>query len=237
MSGHSKWHSIKHKKAAADSKKGAVFTRLARNITLAAKEGGGDPETNFRLRMAIDQAKNFNMPKDNMERAIAKGTGEDGADNLQEVIYEAYGPGGSAFILQVVTDNINRTVSDLRHTLSKNGGSLAENGSVMWNFEQKGILRISKNNNKEEVELQAIEAGAEDIKEDDDETVIITDIKDLHIVKEKLESAGLKIEQAGLEYIAKNKATLEEADEKKFEKFVEAVDDLEDVNDYFTNVE
>ena len=144
MSGHSKWSSIKHKKEAADSKKGAVFTRMAKNISIAAKEGGADPSTNFKLRMAIDQARAANVPKDNIERAIRRGTGEGSDSQLEEVTYEGYGPGGVAIIITSVTDNTNRALSDIRHALSKHGGNLGESGSAMWNFERKDSKYIAK---------------------------------------------------------------------------------------------
>ncbi len=153
MSGHSKWHSIKHQKAAADAKKGAVFTRMARNITIAAKHGGADPETNFNLRIAIDQAKSANVPKDNIERAIKRAAGEGSEAQLQEATYEGYGPQGVAIIIKVITDNTNRTVSEIRHVLSKHGGSLGESGSVIWNFDLKGVVRFElKNLNQDDIE-------------------------------------------------------------------------------------
>ncbi|MAG29034.1 YebC/PmpR family DNA-binding transcriptional regulator [bacterium] len=176
MSGHSKWSSIKHKKAATDAKKGAVFTRMANNIALAAREHGADPETNFKLKMAIDQAKAFNVPKDNIERAIKRGTGQGDGDQLQEAIYEAYGPGGTAIIIKVITDNTNRAVSDIRHALTKHGASLGKTGSVTWNF----------------------------------------DLKD-----------G--------EYAPKQTIELDEAVKKKLNTLTDALEELEDVQDYYTN--
>lgn len=238
MSGHSKWHSIKHKKATADSKKGAVFTRVGRNITLAARDGGGDPESNFKLRMAIDQARAVNMPKDNIDRAVKRGTGEGNESQLIETTYEAYGPAAAAFIVKVVTDNSNRTVSDLRRLLNQHGGSLAESGSVMWNFEQKGVIRLSDRNiDKEKIELTAIDAGAEDIKEESSELTILTNPKNLHPLKLALEKTGVKVEFADIEYIAQNKTRLPEAERKKFDSFIEALENMEDMNDYWTNVE
>jgi len=236
MSGHSKWHSIKHQKAASDAKKGAVFTRMARNITMAAKQGGGDPATNFKLRLAIDQAKAANVPKENVERAIKRGTGEGQEAQLQENFYEGYGPKGVAIIIKTITDNTNRTVSDLRHALTKNGGSLAESGSVLWNFEFKGVIRIeTSGNNKDEMSLYAIEVGAEDIIDEEEGLTIKTDIKNLQKTKQALESMGAKIATAGIEYIAKNKVDLDEDGKRKLENLTDDLDNLEDISDYFTN--
>ncbi|OJI06543.1 transcriptional regulator [bacterium CG10_46_32] len=236
MSGHSKWNSIKHQKAAADAKKGAAFTRMARNITLATREGGGIPETNAKLRMALDQARSVNMPKDNIARAIAKGTGEGSGEVLTENIYEGYGPAGVALIIKVVTDNTNRSVSDLRHALSKHGGSLGESGSVMWNFELKGVIRVQASGaNRESIELAAIEAGADDIKNDTDSIIATTDPRHLQELKKTLEAQEFIIEFADIEYVPKNTVALSEADKKKLESLTEALEDLEDVNDFYDN--
>ena len=236
MSGHSKWHSIKYQKAAADAKKGAIFTRISRNITMAAKSGGGDIETNFKLRLAVDQAKTVNMPKDNIERAIKKGTGEGAEDQLQEITYEGYGPAGVAIIIKTVTDNNKRTVSDVRHTLTKSGGSLGESGSVMWNFEQKGVIRLdAKNLDKNNIELIAIDADADDIQDDEDGIMITTNPKNLQNLKQALEKNKITAEYADIEYIAKNTVDITENEKNKLEKLTDALDELEDVSDYYTN--
>jgi len=236
MSGHSKWHSIKYQKAAADAKKGAIFTRMARNITMAVKEAGSDPETNFELRIAIDQAKSVNVPKDNIERAIKRGSGDTGEETLKELVYEGYGPSGVAIILKVVTDNTNRAVSEIRHILTKNGGSLAESGSVVWNFELKGVIRFSPENiDKDSIELIAIDSGAEDIKNEENTIIITTGPKNIQNLKKNLEKQGVKIEFADLEYIPKNTVKLDEKAQQKLENLTDDLEELEDINDYFTN--
>ena len=236
MSGHSKWHSIKHQKAAADAKKGAIFTRMARNISIAAREGGGDPDANFKLRIAVDQARSVNVPKENIERAIKRGTGEGNETQLTEAVFEGYGPGGVAIIIQVVTDNNNRAVSDVRNTLSKHGGSLGESGSVKWNFEQIGVIRLSLDAiDREAVELGAIDAGADDTKAEDGARDITTSPKNTQRLKEALEAKGISIEYAGIEFIAKNTVDITEDQKQKLETLTDALDELEDVNDYYTN--
>ncbi len=236
MSGHSKWHSIKHQKAAADAKKGAAFTRVSRNITIAAREGGGDPETNAKLRLAVDQARAVNMPKDNIARAIQRGTGGGSEAALQEMTYEGYGPAGVALIIKTVTDNTNRAVSDLRHVLNKHGGSLGESGSVMWNFELKGVIRATITAaNRDAIELTAIDAGADDIREEGRTLMVTTDPKNLQKLKTALEALGLGIEFADIEYVPKNTVALSEADKQKFETLADALSELEDVNDFYDN--
>jgi YebC/PmpR family DNA-binding regulatory protein len=236
MSGHSKWNSIKHQKAAADAKKGAVFTRTSRNITMAAKDGGGDIETNFKLKVAVEQAKAVNMPKDNIERAIKKGTGEGAENQLQESMFEGYGPEGVAIIIKTVTDNNNRTVSDVRHTLTKFGGSLGESGSVLWNFEQKGVIRLDiKDLDRDSVELIAIDADADDIQDDEDGLMITTNPKNLQNLKQELEKNNITTEYCDIEYIAKNTVDLDESAKNRLNKLTDALDELEDVNDFYTN--
>lgn len=236
MSGHSKWAQIKRKKATADVKKGAVFTRLSQNITLAAAEGR-EPETNFKLRMAIDLGRAASLPKENIERAIKRGTGELAGGNLTEAIYEGCGPAGSQLIIKAVTDNPNRTVSELRNVLSKNGGSLAGSGAVLWNFEQKGVARVLGGNiNKEELELIAIDAGADDIQDEEDGLTILTSVKNLHHLKKSLEAKSVKVESADIEYVPKSKIVLSESDQRKFDELCGELEDLGDVNDYYTNV-
>src|SRR5204862_3112586 len=197
MAGHSKWAGIKHKKAIVDSRRGKLFTKLARAITVAAKEGGGDPEGNPRLALAVAKAKDASMPKDNIERAIAKGTGE-GADMeaLEDVVYEGYGPGGVAMLVEAVTDNRNRTGAEMRHAFSKHGGNLGEPGSVAYLFDKRGLIIVDGERYSEDDLLPAIEAGAEDIAIDDDVFEILTDPSQLTAVRAALDQAGIEIEQA-----------------------------------------
>lgn len=240
MSGHSKWHSIRHQKGAADQKRAAMFTKLSRNITVAARSGG-DIETNFALRLAVDTAKKASMPKDNIERAIKKGTGEDkDAANFDEIIYEGYGPDGIPFIFQCLTDNRNRTVSDLKHVLSKHGGNLG--GSVMWMFDRKGIVRLGAENfehNKlsEELELELIDVGVEDIRQDQDDVTLVCEVENLQKVEEGVKSMGFEVEHAQIEYLAKEEVSVANDEQKeKVEKLFDALDEMDDVNDFYTNV-
>lgn len=236
MSGHSKWKQIKNKKASSDTKKGALFTRMSKIIALAAKEGS-DPNTNFKLRMAIDQAHTVNMPKDNIARAISRASGEGEENVLHEVIYEGYGPGGVAVIIEAVTDNLNRTVSAVRHAMQKSDGALAESNAVRWLFGQKGVIRFAqKPANAEALELAAIEAGADDIQAEENGLVILTEAKNLQHLKEALEKSGFKSDYAQIEFVPKTTITLNEADRSKLENLLATLDELEDVNDYYTNV-
>ncbi len=240
MSGHSKWAQIKRQKGVADQKRGALFTKLARNITVAAREGGGDPEANFKLRVAIDQAKAANMPKDNIERAIKRGTGELKGDAIEEVIYEAFGPENSFFVIKVLTDNKNRAVAEVRHIFSKFGGSLGGPNSVMWQFEKKGVIRLAPRElspeEKEEFELNLIDWGADDLKEEDGGFVIYTSLNNLQKVKEKLDQENIGVESADLEYVPKESKKVSAEAQEKIEKIYEALDDCDDVNDFYTNV-
>ncbi|MFH1610319.1 MAG: YebC/PmpR family DNA-binding transcriptional regulator [Patescibacteria group bacterium] len=250
MSGHSKWSKIKHKKDAADQKRGASFTKLGNAITLAAKKGG-DPEMNFSLRLAIDSAKSANLPKDNIERAIKRGTGELGGAQLEENTYEGFGPGKIGIIIETLTDNKNRTVAEIKHTLDKNGGSLGGPGTVVWMFDRLGILNIKKDGlDKDELELKAIDAGAEDIQDDEEYIVIYTKPEELQKVKENLEKENIKIKSAEIEYIAKEKLVrrstgvvsgeggkeANEELEEKLQKFFDILDENEDIMNYYTNV-
>jgi len=238
MSGHSKWSTIKRAKAITDAKRGAVFTKLANAITLAAKNGG-DPEMNPSLKMAIDKAKGSNMPKDNVERAIKKGTGELEGAQVEELYYEGIGPVNIQFIVKCLSDNKNRTASTVRHTFTKIGGSL---GSVMWNFTQMGVIRIGgeaikeKNINTEELELELIDHGIIDFESEEEGVTVYTDPKDLHKMKEALESKELKTESVELEYVPKEKAELSDSDREKVDRFMEELEDNEDVSDYYTNL-
>lgn len=228
MSGHSKWHSIKHQKAAADAKRGAAFTKLANAISLAAKQGGGDPETNFSLRLAIQKAKASNMPAANIERSIKRGTGQLGGDQIEEITYEGYGPGGVAVIIQTATDNRNRTGPEVRTILSKSGGRMADAGSVVYQFDHKGVLRL-KPQDMEAATLDAIEAGAEDVDEDNGELTVYTAPKQLNAVQTALTAAGYKTEGTELAYIPKN--TLIVSDEKTAKQLMKLMDALDDMDD------
>ena len=236
MSGHSKWKQIKNKKGVADAKKGAIFTRLSKIITLAAREGG-DPAMNFKLATAVEQARTMNMPKDNIERAIKRGTGEEASAQLHEVVYEGYGPEGVALIITGVTDNVNRTVSEVRATLTKHGGTMASEGAVRWNFEHKGVIRLEGITNRDEVELAAIDAGADDIREEEGGLLIATEPKNLQHLKQSLEKQGIKCAYAEVEYLPKTTVALDEHNQAKLERITDALDDLEDVQDYYTNAE
>jgi YebC/PmpR family DNA-binding regulatory protein len=240
MSGHSKWKTIQRVKQTQDKKRGNLFTKLAHGITVAAREGGGDSTANFKLRLVMDQAKQANMPKDNIERAIKRGTGELAGAKIEEVIYEGYGPAGIALVIQTLTDNKNRAVSAIKHILSKYGGSMGGTGSVLWMFERRGVIRImnyeSRIKNREEFELKMIDSGAEDIKEEDKILVIFTKPEDLQKVKEGLEGENIQPDYAEIEWFAKNSVELkDEAAKNKLDKLFAELDDNPDVNDYYTN--
>jgi YebC/PmpR family DNA-binding regulatory protein len=229
MSGHSKWASIKHKKAIVDSKRGKLFTKLARAVTVAAKEGGGDIDGNPALALAVQKARDASMPKDNIERAIAKGTGA-GADTaaLENVMYEGYGPGGVALLIEAVTDNRNRTGADVRYALSKSGGSLGEPGSVAYNFDKKGVIAVDGERYSEDDLMVAIDAGAEDISLDDDVFEIVTEPADLTAVRTALEEAGIELQNA--EVIQRPKV-LVQVDEDTAARLLRLIDNLEDYDD------
>jgi YebC/PmpR family DNA-binding regulatory protein len=229
MSGHSKWASIKHKKAIVDSKRGKLFTKLARAVTVAAKEGGGDIEGNPSLALAVQKARDASMPKDNIERAIAKGTGA-GADAaaLENVMYEGYGPGGVALLIEAVTDNRNRTGADVRHLLSKGGGSLGEPGSVAYNFDKKGVVAVDGERYSEDDLMVAIDAGAEDISLDDDTFEIVTEPSDLTAVRAALDEAGIELQNAE---VVQRPKVLVPVDEDTAAKLLRLIDNLEDNDD------
>lgn len=234
MSGHSKWHSIKHQKAAADAKRGAAFTKLANQITVAAKQGGGDADTNFKLRLAITQARSANMPTANIERAIKKGTGELGGAQVEEILYEGYGPGGVGVLVEVATDNRNRASSEVRNALTKHGGRMAETGAVAYQFERKGQIVLGTTG--EEAELAAIEAGADDLTEDNDKLYISTPATKLDEVRNALNEAGLAVESAGLAFVPTN--TIEISDEKtagQLMRIMDMLDELDDVTETYAN--
>lgn len=239
MSGHSKWATTKRRKGAQDAKRGAIFTKIANIITIAAREKGGDLDTNFTLRMAVDKAKMANMPKENIERAIKRGTGELGGAEIVECIYEGVGPANSQFVVKVLSDNKNRTAAEIRHAFTKYGGSLS---GVMWNFEQKGVIRISneeledKKINIEEMELELIDLGILDIKVEAEGATIFTSFSDLQKVKKYLDDKKIETESAEVEYIAKDEIEASEADVEKIQKFIDTLEESDDVADYYTNV-
>ncbi len=240
MSGHSKWHNIQKKKGAADAKRGQVFTKLAKAITIAAKEGGGgDVSFNFQLRVAVDAAKSANMPKDNIERAIKRGTGESGdGGQIDEVIYEGFGPGGSAILIKCLTDNRNRSIAEVRTVMNKKGGNLGEQGTVKWMFEQKGVVVIQEENIKidaDEFDLNLIESGAEDIERFEGVVQITSALSDLKTILERIEDLDIKPEVAGLEYVANDPVEYSGDDKAKLDTLTEALDELEDVDEVFTN--
>lgn len=236
MSGHSKWATIKRKKAAMDAKRGKLFTQIIKEITVAAKMGGGDPEGNPRLRLAIDKAKANNMPADNIKRAIMKGTGELPGVNYEEVTYEAYGPGGVALLIESVTDNKNRTVSELRHLLERNGGKLATSGSVAWSFHKKGIIHVPKSNyNEDDILTIILDAGAEDMKVEDDMFEIKTPTETFENVKKALELKNIKIESAELSLIPENYVKVEGKEAEQVLKLMEALEEHDDVQNVYPN--
>ena len=238
MAGHSKWSSIKHKKGAADAKRGALFTKLARAIQVAAKEGGGDPEGNAALANAIQKAKDNSMPKDNIERAIAKGTGADAdADAFETVVYEGYGPGGVAFLVEALTDNRNRTGSEVRHIFSKHNGSLGEPGSVAWQFEKKGVVLVDGERYSEDDVMVAIDAGAEDVAQDENVWEIVTEPGALQEVRTALEGAGVELQNAELTMRSTTSVDLDEEAARKVLRLIEALDDQDDVNAVHANFE
>ena len=236
MSGHSKWHSIKHKKASADAKRGKLFTRLIKEISVAARLGGGDVEANPRLRGAVQTAKGANMPQDNIKRAIMKGTGELPGQIYESISYEGYGPGGVAVLIEVLTDNKNRTVAELRSIFSKQGGNLAETGSVQWMFERKGSIAISQKEVSEEQLLEIVlEAGAEDLESQEELFNVYTSIDTLEAVKEALQSAGVKMESAEVTMITQTDVRLENKQAEQMLRLMDALEDLEDVGSVWAN--
>ena len=236
MSGHSKWASIKHKKAIVDSKRGKLFTKLARAVTVAAKEGGGDIDGNPSLALAVQKAKDASMPKDNIERAIAKGTGA-GADAaaLETIMYEGYGPGGVALLIEAVTDNRNRTGADVRHMLSKHNGSLGEPGSVAYNFDKKGVIAVDGERYSEDDLMIAIDAGAEDISLDDDVYEIITEPSDLTAVRAALEAAEIELQNAEVTQRPKARVQLDEETAGKLLRLIDTLEDNDDVDAVHAN--
>jgi YebC/PmpR family DNA-binding regulatory protein len=238
MSGHSKWSTIKRKKGAIDAKRGKIFTRIIKEITIAARDGGGDPETNPRLRLAVQNAKGANMPKENIERAIKKATGSD-ADNYAESTFEGYGPNGIAIFVECLSDNNNRTVASVRSAFNKYGGSLGTNGSLSFLFDRKGIFTIPKISeiDMDEFELELIDAGAEDIEIDDDMITVTSAMEDFGSIYKKLESMGIEPERAELERIPNDTKALDIEGARKVLKLIEVLDDDDDVQNVFHNLE
>jgi len=238
MSGHSKWSSIKHKKAATDAKRGKIFTKLIKEITVAARSGGGDESANPRLRAAIQAAKSENMPKENIERAIKKGTGELEGVSYEESIYEGYGPGGAAVLVESLTDNKNRTVADIRSIFGKNGGSLGENGCVAWMFHKKGYIAIESKSVEEDKLMEiALEAGAEDIRQDNGNFEVITTPGDFEAVKQAIEKASIPYIDAEITMLPQNTTNLAGKDAEQMVRLMELLDDCDDVQKVYTNAD
>ncbi|MDQ3194565.1 MAG: YebC/PmpR family DNA-binding transcriptional regulator [Bacteroidota bacterium] len=238
MSGHSKWATIKRKKAATDSARGKVFTKIIKEITISARDGGGDPDANPRLRLAIQTAKGSNMPQDNITRAIKKGTGELEGVKYDEITYEGYAPSGIAMIIESVTDNKNRTVAELRHIISKTNGNLGESGSVAWMFERKGVVNVEKENvNEDELMEIILDAGADDLKSEGDYFEVITSIENFEKVRKAIEDKSYKLEGASLQYIAKDLIAVDGKSSEEVIRCIDALEENDDVQNVYTNAD
>jgi YebC/PmpR family DNA-binding regulatory protein len=239
MSGHSKWSSIKHQKGAKDVQRGALFTKLAREISVAVRSGGGgDPEANYRLRLAVQKAKTNNMPNDNIDRSIKKALGEGDGANYDEVIYEGFGPGGAAILVQALTDNRNRTVSEVRSVFAKYGGNMGESGSVGWMFANRGVITINTDGkDPDDVALAAIDAGAADVEDSDGVLEAYTEPQDLKAVEEAIRAGGLEVEEADLRYIAATPVELDDNQTAQALRLIDKLEDLDDVQQVFSNLE
>ncbi len=238
MSGHSKWSTIKRRKGAQDAKRGKLFTKVIKEITIAARAGGGDPDGNARLRRAIDLARGVNMPADNVTRAIKKGTGELEGVQYEELVYEGVGPDGALFICEVVTDNRNRTIAEVRKLFDKNHGQISSSGSALWAFEQRGIIRVDQEAASEEQLFEAaVGGGAENMELDGDEWVISTQRNDLDVVRDAISSAGITVREASLEYIPNNPKVVDGRDAEKLMQLFEALDDHDDVQNVYSDFE
>jgi len=236
MSGHSKWHSIKHKKAKVDAARGKIFTKIIKEITVAARVAGGDPDMNPRLRVAVAAAKSANMPAKNIDSAIKKGTGEMPGVVYEDVTYEGYGPAGVALFIEAVTDNKNRTVAEIRHAFSRFGGNMGENGSVAWIFERKGMITVEKDKYSEEELFEiALECGAEDIQSDEDNYIIYTSFEDFNQVRNDLEDKSIHMEEAELTMIPQNTVELHGKDAEQLFKLMAILDEHDDVQNVFAN--
>jgi len=238
MSGHSKWSTIKRKKGVADARRGAVFTRLAREIAIAAREGGSDPDANFRLRLAVDKARAENMPKDNIERAIRRGTGEDkDSADFEEIMYEGYGPKGVAFMIETVTDNRNRSVSDIRHALSKSGGSMGEVGSVAWQFDRLAYFAFPSSELDYEKSFElAVEAGADDVSEEDGMIEITGPADTFKAIADLLHKAKVSPEEAGLRMVPRQEVELDISDTLQVMRVIEGLEEMDDVQNVYSNL-
>ncbi len=238
MSGHSKWSSIKHKKGAIDAKRGKIFTKLIKEITVAAKMGGGDPDANPRLRTAIAAAKAQNMPKDNLERAIKKGTGDLEGVDYEEIVYEGYGPGGVAVLVECLTDNKNRTIADVRYIFNKAGGNIGTDGCVAWMFDKKGLISVEKSISDEDTLMEiGLEAGAEDVKDEGDCFEIITEPSDFDTVREAVEAASIAYEIAEITMIPQTQTDLEGKVAEQMVRFLDALEDCDDIQKFYTNAD
>jgi YebC/PmpR family DNA-binding regulatory protein len=238
MAGHSKWSQIKRKKAVTDQRRAAAWTKIIREITVAARAGGGDPDGNPRLRLAVDNARAANMPNDNIDRAIKKGTGELEGVEYQEVSYEAYGPGGVAIYIDGLTDNLNRTVADIRHALTKTGGNLGQTGSVAWMFDHRGQLIFDAGRYDEATLLEAVlEAGGEDMESDEESFIVYTTVGDFHAVQDALKARGLEWESAELAMVPKTMMKVEGAEAPKLVKLLDMLEELDDVQKVYTNAD
>jgi YebC/PmpR family DNA-binding regulatory protein len=236
MSGHSKWHSIKHKKGATDAKRGKLFTKFIKEITVAARTGGGDPDANARLRKAILDAKAGNMPNETIDRAVRRGTGAEEGVTYEEITYEGYGPGGVAMLIEAMTDNRNRTVAEIRHIFSKNGGNLGESGSVGWLFEKKGYIVVDKTAKPEEELFEiAIESGADDVRDDEDNVEIITSPENFESVQSAIKSAGIEPQLAEVSMVPQNYIKLEGSSAQQMLRLMEAMEDHDDVQKVYAN--
>ena len=238
MSGHSKWSTIKHKKGAADKKRGKIFTKLIKEITVAARMGGGDPDANPRLRHALSSANSQNLPKDTAQRAIKKGTGDLEGVEYEEILYEGYGPGGVAVLVECLTDNRNRTIAEVRHVFGKAGGNVGTDGCVAWMFDKKGLISVSKESSDEDTLMElALDAGAEDIVEETDSFDIITEPEDYDAVKDAIDAAEIKYELAEITMIPQNMTKVDGKEAEQMIKFMEALDDADDVQKFYTNAD
>lgn len=238
MSGHSKWATIKRKKAAIDAKRGKMFTRLIKEITIAARHGGGDPDGNPRLRLAIDNAKSANMPADNIERAVKKATGELEGAQYHEVLYEGYGPGGIALLIEAATDNKNRTIAEIRHVFSKNGGTLGEANSVSWMFERKGVITVKRDGKSEDEMMEIIlDAGADDLQTEEDFFEVKTSLETFEPVRKAILTKKFTVENASLQWVAKNLVSVNGENAEKLIKLIEAFEDCDDVQNVFSNAD
>lgn len=238
MSGHSKWANIKRQKAKVDERKGKVFSRLSKEVIAAARAGGGNPDGNMRLKTAIEKAKEANLPAENIKRAILKGTGELGGAHYEEIVYEGYGPGGTAVMLEIMTDNRNRTAGEIRYIFSRNGGNLGETGCVSWMFEEKGVITVEKEANKvseEDLMMIALDAGAEDLKDEGDVFEIATGPEDVEAVKGALVGAGIKVESAETSMVPKNTVEITGDDAQKMLKLMDALEEHDNVSNVYAN--